>query len=75
MLDVGQRGRHKQEEPGIVGIMADGKPFSAAIFVRLPKGTRTGARYVFYINHWSGGRLVGGSEYELRVGERVTKQR
>ncbi len=75
VLDVGVRARRNQEHPGVVGILPGGSGFSAAIFVKLPKSVRPGTSHVFYVEHWSGGRLVGGSEYELRVGERGKQRR
>ena len=71
VLDVKRRVRRTEAYPGIVGIVSGAKPLSAALFVRLPTRPKKGARLIFYIEHWSGGRLVGGSEYELRVAERA----
>jgi photosystem II stability/assembly factor-like uncharacterized protein len=75
ILEVGRRARRDAGHPGVMGIVPGGDPFSAAMFVNLPKNTRAGTSYVFYVEHWSAGRLVGGSEYELRVGERGKERR
>jgi hypothetical protein len=66
-LDVGKGG--KKVIPGVLGIVPAGKAFSAAVYVKLPKGVKPGSRFVFYIEQRSGGRLLGGSAYELRVRE------
>jgi hypothetical protein len=75
VLDVGRRPKRPGAHAGLIGIIPDGKGLSAAIFVRLPRKARAGGRHVFYVEHWVGGRLVGGSEYELRVGKRNDSKR
>jgi hypothetical protein len=69
VLDVGRRAKRDQGHPGVIGIVPSGDGFSAAMFVKLPKTVRLGRSYVFYVEHWSAGQLMGGSEYELRVGK------
>lgn len=65
VLEVEPRGK---EMPGIYGILPDGKRFSAAVQVRVPrKGRRRVDRYTFQIQQWIGNQNVGGSAYELRV--------
>lgn len=76
VLKIGSpRKRKLPQHPGISGIMPDGIGLSAAIFVKLPASVKAASSAVFYIEHWSGGRLVGGSEYELRVGDRERRRR
>lgn len=76
VLKVGKPRQGKlSRHPGISGIVPDGKGLSAAIFVKLPRSVKAATSAVFYVEHWSGGRLVGGSEYELRVRERGKRKR
>ncbi len=70
-LEVGKtRKRHAQPHPGIGGIIPAAEGLSAAIFVDLPARAKSAASVKFYVEHWCGGRLVGGSEYELRIVKR-----
>jgi photosystem II stability/assembly factor-like uncharacterized protein len=65
MLKVGEGNKHVM--PGVLGVIPDGKTFSAAIYVKLPKNVKPGSRFMFYVEQRSNGRLLGGSAYELRV--------
>jgi photosystem II stability/assembly factor-like uncharacterized protein len=65
LLKVGEG--DKDQPPAVVGIIPDGKTFSAAVYVKLPKNVKPGSRFMFYIEQRSDGRLLGGSAYELRV--------
>ncbi len=67
VLDVGRRAARRGEHPGIFGILPTKQILPAAIYVKLPSGVRAGTVPVFYVEQWSGGRLVGGSEYQVRV--------
>jgi photosystem II stability/assembly factor-like uncharacterized protein len=59
--------KHRDEVPGIYGIVPAGQKFSAAFFIRPPKEVKPGEILTFHIEHWAGQRLVGGSSYELRA--------
>jgi hypothetical protein len=51
----------------ILGIIPKGGRFSAAIYVKFPKQVKPNSRFMFYVEQRTGGRLLGGSAYELRA--------
>ena len=67
-LDV-DAGRKMRSQPGIYGIVPQGKRFSAAFFVQVPARTKVD-RCSFHIEHWVRNTHVGGSSYDFRIAKK-----
>lgn len=64
VLETGDE-RHEERLPGLYGLRPRGERFAAAFVVALPD-VQFEEPLTFHIEQWVGGRLAGGSSYELR---------